>query len=124
MTYTSWEPRHRCTTIQPGKLDLFVLTLVDGKRAALDPIIDYDAALARARAFHRDHPCQIKVLPLTGAEARNMLGITVPDDPQPTDAADLRLIRDTLTDVLRNTSDPDARADALALLTEIGVVTP
>lgn len=124
MTYTSWERRHRVTSVEPGKLNLFVLTLVDGKRAALDPIIDYDAALAKARAFYRDRPCQIKVLPLTGAEARNMLGITVPDDLQPTDAADLRLIRDTLTDVLRNTGDPDARADALALLTEIGVVTP
>ncbi|OWK29240.1 hypothetical protein [Sphingomonas dokdonensis] len=122
MTYASWEPRHRCTTIQPGKIDLFVVTLVDGRRAALDPITDYDAALARARAFHRDHPCQVKVLPLTGTEARVMLGITVPDHPQPMDAADLRLVRDTLTDVVRNTGDHDARADALALLTDMGVV--
>ncbi len=124
MTYMSWEPRHRCTTVAPGKLDLFVVTLVDGARAALDPITDYDAALARARAFHSDHPCQIKVLPLTGAEASNMLGIAVPDHPQPIDAADLRLIRDTLTDVLSNTGDRDARSDALALLTVLGVVTP
>lgn len=123
MTYASWEPRHRCTTVTPGRLDLFVVTLVNGRRAALDPITDYDDALARARAFHRDRPCHIKVLPLTGAEARNLLGITVPDHPQPIDAADLRLIRHTLTDVLRNTGDHDARSDALALLTVLGVVT-
>ncbi len=123
MTYASWEPRHRCTTVAPGRLDLFVVTLVDGSRAALDPITDYDAALARARAFHSDRPCQIKVLPLTGSEARAMLGIAMPDHPQPIDAADLWLIRDTLTDVLRNTGDHDARADALALLTVLGVVT-
>lgn len=122
MTYASWKPRHRCTTVAPGKLDLFVLTLVDGARAALDPVTDYDAALARARAFHRDHQCQVKVLPLTGAEARNLLGITAPERPQPMDAADLGLLRDTLTDVVRNSGDGDARADALALLTDMGVV--
>lgn len=124
MTYASWEPRHRLTTVAPGKLDLFVLTLVDGARAALDAITDYDAALARARGFHRDHPCQVKVLPVTGAEARNLLGITVPERPQPMDAADLRLIRDTLLTVARDGSDPDARADAIDLLTTMGVVTP
>lgn len=124
MTYMIWEPHHRCTTIQPGKLDLFVLTLVDGRRAAVDPITDYDPALARARAFHRDHPCQIKVLPLAGAEARNLLGITVPERPQPMDDSDLRLIRDTLLTIARDGSDPDARADVIDLLTTVGVVTP
>lgn len=33
MTYVSWEPRYRVTTVHPGKLDLFVVTLIDGKRA-------------------------------------------------------------------------------------------
>lgn len=33
MTYASWEPRYRVTTVHPGKLDLFVVTLIDGKRA-------------------------------------------------------------------------------------------
>lgn len=124
MTYTGWEPRHRCTTVAPGKLDLFVLTLVDGARAALDPITDYDAALARAHSFHRERPCQIKVLPVTGPELRNLLAIALPDHPQPMDAAALRLIRDTLLTVARDGSDPDARGDAIDLLTTLGVVTP
>lgn len=124
MTYASWEPRHRVTTVAPGKLDLFVLTLVDGARGALDPVTDYDAALARARDFQRDHKCQVKVLPLTGAEARNLLGITAPERPQPMDATDVSLIRDTLLTVARDGSDPEARADAIDLLTTMGVVTP
>jgi hypothetical protein len=111
------------TAVAPGKLDLFVLTLVDGKRAAIDPIMDYDAALARARAFHRDHPCQIKVLPVTGTELFNMLGITRPQRPQPMDADLYRLMVDRLKEVVRDSADPDARADALALLTTMGVVT-
>lgn len=122
MTYPSWEPRHRVTTVQPGKLDLFALTLVDGARAALDPITDYDAALARARAFHRDRPCQIKVLPVTGPELRNLLGIALPARPQPVDAAVRQEMVDTLRRVLRDGSDADARADALGLLTELGEV--
>lgn len=123
MTYMSWEPRHRCMTIQPGKLDLFVVTLVDGRRVALDPITDYDAALARARAFHSDHRCQIKVLPMTGDELFNLLGIKRPESPQPFDAELHRTTVDRLWQIVRDSPDHEARADALALLTDMGVVT-
>lgn len=123
MTYASWEPRHRVTTVQPGKLDLFVLTLVDGRRTTIDSVVDYDEALARARTFHRDHPCQIKVLPVTGPELRNLLGITIPDRPQPMDAEVRQFMVDTLMRVVSESGDADARADALALLTDMGLVT-
>lgn len=123
MTYPSWQPRHRLTTVPPGKLDLFVLTLVDGVRAAVDPVTEYDAALVRAQTFHRNTPCQIKVLPVTGPELRNLLGIATPDRPQPVDAAVCQLAVDTLIRVVSESSDPDARADALAMLTAMGVVT-
>lgn len=123
MTYASWEPRHRVTTVQPGKLDLFVLTLVNGGRAAVDPVTEYDAALARARSFHCDRPCQVKVLPVTGPELRNLLGIALPERPQPVDAAVRQLMVDTLKTVVSESGDADARADALALLTDMGVVT-
>lgn len=122
MTYASWEPRHRVTTIGPGKLDLFVLTLIDGKRATIDPITDYDAALAKAETFLRDHRCQIKVLPMTGSEARNLLGISLPARPEPMDAALRQQFVATLTQIARESSDGDARRDALDLLTEMGVL--
>lgn len=122
MSYASWEPRHRLTAIAPGKLDVFVLTLVNGKRAHIDAICNYDAAVARARAFHRDNPCQVKVLPLTGGELRNLLGAPVPSKPQPIDDATRQLIISTVTDVAANSSDTDARRDALALLREMGVL--
>lgn len=122
MTYPSWEPRHRLTMIAPGKLDVFVLTLVNGKRAHIDAVCDYDVAVDRARAFHRDNPCQVKVLPLTGGELRNLLGTPVPNKPQPIDDATHQLIVSTITDVAANSSGTDARRDALALLREMGVL--
>ena len=122
MTYASWEPRHRCTTVPPGKLDLFVLTLVDGRRAHIDSITDYEAALARARAFHRQHPCQIKVLPMTGPELCNYVGLSLPEHPQPVDAAIQQEMIKTLVRVARESNDTDARSDALDQLTELGKV--
>lgn len=124
MTYAAWGPRHRVTTVAPGKLDLFVLTLVDGRRATIDSVMEYDAALVRAHAFLREHPCQIKVLPMTGPEMFNMLGIQRPECPQPIDAELFRATVERLKQIMRDSNDPDARADALALLTDMGVVRP
>ncbi len=123
MTYAAWEPRYRVTTISPGKLDLFVVTFIDGKRATLEPIMEYDAALARAHTFHRDRKCQVKVLPMTGTEVLNMLGISRPDHPEPMEDALRQKMIDTLTQIVRESSDPDARTDALDLLADMGVMT-
>ena len=123
MTYASWQPRYQVTTIEPGKLDLLVVTLIDGKRAALCSVLDYDAALAKARAFAAEHQCQIKVLPLTGPEARHFLDLK-PDDP-PTDIDPVlraEMVERLLT-VARESNDPDARRDAHDLLTEWGVIS-
>ncbi len=122
MTYASWEPRYRCTTMAPGKLDLFVLTLVDGRRGHIDPVTDYEAALERARGFHGQHPCQIKVLPMTGPELCNYLGLSLPEHPQPVDAAIQQEMINTLLRVARESNDADARADALDQLIELGKV--
>lgn len=122
MTYAAWGPRHRCTTIAPGKLDLFVVTLVEGKLGALDTVMDYEAALERAREFHRDNPCQIKVLPMSGEELRNYLGIELPKTQRPMTEAEREMVHGKLTGILRDSNDADTRADALDLLSELGMV--
>lgn len=124
MTYATWESRYRVTTVAPGKLDLFVVTFIDGRRAGIDPITGYDAALAKADAFLREHRCQIKVLPMTGPEVRNLLGISLPEHPEPMDAAVRQQIVGTLTQIARESSDADARADAFDLLSDMGVLRP
>ena len=120
MTYAGWEPRHRVTTIAPGKLDLFVATYIDGKRASIQPITEYEDALAKARAFLLDHKCQIKVLPLSGLECRNLLGIAPAQSPEPISPVVHQEIVETLERVIRESSDGDARADALDLLKTTG----
>jgi hypothetical protein len=120
MTYSGWEPRHRVTTISPGKLDLFVVTLVEGKRVCIDTVMDYEVALARAQAFHSNHPCQIKVLPLTGGETCNMLGIRRPDHPEPMNTEIRKLLIDRLTHIVRESNDSDARRDGFDLLIDMG----
>lgn len=123
MTYTSWEPRHRVTTVRPGKLDLFVVTLIEGRRAHIDAITDYERALARAESFRKLHPCQIKVLPMAGGEARNFLGIHLPEQAEPINVAEREMMVATLKDIARNSADPDARTDAFDLLTTMGIVS-
>ena len=120
MTYTGWERRHRVTTITPGKLDLFVVTFVEGKRAHVDNVYEYEIALDRARAFHRDNPCQIKVVPLTGTEFCNMFGIKPAASPEPLDQATRALLVGRLTEVACKSADADARTDAVALLKQMG----
>lgn len=123
MTYGSWEPRYRVTTVAPGKLDLFVVTLIDGRRAAVGPVTDYEAAVAKAQTFLRQHQCQIKVLPMSGTEVFNLLGITLPDRAEPIDPAVRQQIIATLLQVARESNDPDARGDALKLLATLGELT-
>ena len=123
MTYASWEPRHRVTTIEPGKLDLLVVTLIDGKRAALCSVLDYEAAVAKARAFAAEHQCQIKVLPLTGLEARHFLNLTLDDPPSELDPVLRAEMVKRLLTIARDSPDSDARRDAHDLLTEWGVIS-
>lgn len=123
MSYAEWEPRYRVTTIAPGKIDLFAITYVDGKQAAVHPIMDYDEALAKARAFHRDNPrCQIKVLPVDGKEACNLLGIERAKTLQPIDPALRQQMIDRLMQIVGDSNDSDARRDALDLLKAWGVM--
>jgi len=121
MTYATWEPRFRVTTVQPGALDLFVATFLDGQRAALQPISEYDDALSKARAFHRDHACQIKVLPLTGPEARNFLGIEPAEKPEPIEPSERQRMVDMLMRIARDSND-DARGEAFDLLKDMGAI--
>lgn len=122
MTYASWWPRHRVTTVEPGKLDVLVLTLVDGRRAAIDAVTDYEAAVARARAFVVDHRCQIKVLPLAPPEVFNMLGIR-PDERPADDPAMRAQVVDRLMHIARESNDTDTRRDAFDALADMGVLT-
>lgn len=122
MTYASWEPSPRVTTTTPGRLDIFVVTLVDGKLAKFDPISEYEAALERAQAFIKGHRVPIKVLCMSGPEFTNFAGIKPAERPEPIDFAERKALADMVLQIATDSSDPDARREAFALLKRMGVV--
>jgi hypothetical protein len=135
MTYISpfslWGPRgNQVAVLPPSYGDLFVLTTVLGRRVFLDPISHYDAAVRRAhdladRLVHPE-PVVIKVLSITNLEACKVQGIdpaTLFADQTPEQEAEVRQqIVTSMTQLLRTSSDPRVRADALKLLTDLGAI--
>lgn len=121
---------HRVATMAPSPDDLFVVTLMFGKRVLVDPIDQYDRAVRVAEAFARrivhDRPVTIKVLPMSFAElvahtgtTREELAMTLtPEDRE----ADRRLIIDGCWRALRESNDPKVRAEASEILTGMGVM--
>lgn len=129
MTNVYWAPGGgRVATIAPGPDDLFVVTTIGGRRALFQPIFEYDQALAVAQAFVKAQapvPVTVKVLCVTAAEAKAMGFVpAVPEAPTPEEAAEAREVAvSTLWNVVRNCNEAKPRADALALLKQLGELT-
>lgn len=116
----------RVVALAPGPDDLFVVTTVAGQVAMMHPIGLYNHALklAQAAAVRMvPMPVTIKVLCVTLREAQ-ALGFAPDDllvDQTPEDEAEWRqMMVTTLHDVLRHCNEPAPRADALALLNQLG----
>lgn len=122
-----WTPGGgRVATMAPGPDDLFVVTTVSGRRALMHPVGLYDLALKQAQAAAirmAPVPVTIKVLCVTLREAQ-AFGFA-PDDlfegQTPQEESEWRrLMVASLYDVLRNCNEAKPRADALALLKQLG----
>lgn len=120
---------HRVATMPPSPGDLFVVTLMFGKRVLVDPIDQYDRAVRVAEAFARrivhPRPVTIKVLPMSFPELVAQTGTTreeiaktlTPKDRE----ADRQLIIDACWRALRESNDPAVRTEASEILTGMGV---
>lgn len=109
--------------LRPSHLDVVVVTTLAGKVAALDGVPDYDAAIQRAlKLAERNRGAPVKVLPMTMGEALTFCGISVHDflsdytDEQWREHC-IRVCTPGLTD-----PDPRVRADARAVLTDLGAM--
>ncbi len=122
MTYPAWMTRNRVKTIVPGKFDLVTLTLVDGRRANIRPITEYDAAVAAARVMLETHQCDIMVLPLSASAIGGMLSLGPPQAGEPGDAAERQETINLLINILVESGDSDARRDAYRQLDRIEVI--
>ncbi len=115
--------------LPPSRDDLFVLVTIEGQAALNWPVTDFKKAVRIAEAFARRirpaRPVTIKVFCLSFAEAQAM-GFA-PDDlfanQTPEEEAEIRqLCIENCIAALRESPDATVRADALKLLTEMGVM--
>ena len=122
--YRSWRPRFRAMCPEPGPQDLFLVILVNGQRASIQSVEDYDRWRWAAEQLAEQQQCQVKVLPMTGDEMMNFYGIS-PQPPQPIANLDREFreqaVRNCL-DVLRECGSQKDRAQALDLLTKMGAL--
>ncbi len=125
--YASWRPIYRAMCPDPGPRDLFAVILIDGKRAGLQNIGDFDEyeklSLAAARLAEQ-HKCQVKVLPMNGGELLNFFGIQ-PAAPQPIENMDpafrAQAVQNCM-DTIRECQDSRQRQEAMDLLRTLGVM--
>ena len=99
----------------------------EGAVAALWPVNQYDQALRTAetltRAQHRERPYVVKVIPLTAREAQtlDLLPEGLFADMTPQQRAHMQQANyDNCIAILQTSTDPMARADAKALLGNMG----
>lgn len=122
--YASWRPRYRAMCPEPGPQDLFLVILIDGRRVAIQHAADHAKWRGAAERLAESQQCQVKVLPMTGTELMNYLGIK-PNAPQPIEtlAPDFRqqAVRNCV-DVLRECGGQEDREQALDLLGHLGVL--
>jgi hypothetical protein len=126
-----WTPTgNRVAALAPGPGDLFVVTTIGGKRVLVEPIDQYERAIRIAESFARQmaqaRPFSIKVLCMSFPELLAHMGTTreecaklvTPEEAE----SDRRLAISTCMDVLRTSNDAQVRADALDVLTSMGVL--
>ena len=122
--YRSWRPRFRAMCPEPGPQDLFLLVLIDGRRVTIQHAADYAQWRVAAERLAESQQCQVKVLPTTGGELMNFLGIRRAH-PQPVEGLDPAFREQAVKncmDVLRECGGQADREDALKLLGQLGAL--
>lgn len=122
--FRSWRDVHRAMCPEPGPRDLFLVILINGKRVAIQQADEYDKWRAAAERLAAQEHCDVKVLPMSGTELMNFLGVE-PEQPQLIANLDPAFRDQAVTnfmDVLRGSSGERDRADALDMLGHLGVL--
>jgi hypothetical protein len=122
--YRSWRPRYRAMCPEPGPEDLFVVILIDGRRAAIHHAADHAQWRVAAERLAESQQCQVKVLPMSGRELMNFLGIA-PSPPQGIENMDEAFREQAVRnckDVLRECGSSEDREQALTLLNHLGAL--
>lgn len=122
--FRSWRAINRAMCPEPGPRDLFLVILINGKRVGIQHGQDYQKWRVAAERLAAQEQCNVKVLPMSGGEMMNFLGLQ-PRAPHP--LADLdpafreQAVKNCM-DVLRECNEERDRADALDMLNHLGVL--
>ena len=122
--YRSWRSVFRAMCPEPGPRDLFLVIVINGKRVAVQHADEYERWRVAAERLAAQEGCNVKVLPMSGSELMNFLGVE-PEASQPIanlDAAFREQAVKNCMDVLRTGSGDRDRAEALDMLGHLGVL--
>jgi hypothetical protein len=118
--------RNMVCAIEPMERDSWVETLIGGKRIAMQPIAQYEAAVKWAVSMADQFDPPIHIVPidandlavLRGESLERGLAALTPDERHEL----RREIVTTAALAMRDCPDPDVRTDAYAVLGKMGVV--
>lgn len=122
MTDASWTDNNRVVSAHPGPRDSFVITLVDGKRASVEPVDAYEQALNRATMLARQIRRPVKLLPMQAAELIGLMGLKAGDmtTPSADDAEARQLVVNTCREAILESNDAFVRREAHCVLAGMG----
>lgn len=125
---SAWENPHRTVTAEPLQTDHVVVTLVDGRRASVQPAHHYERVRDAAQNVAKETGCRVKVLPMTIIELMNFMGVDAAAfAANLTEAEEAGLRRATVTackEALREADDASVRKEAYDLLVGMGELRP
>ena len=100
------------------------VTFIDGRRAAIHPVSDYETVRAHAQTFAQEAKRSVKVLPMSITELMGFMGLTDADLTaslsDADEAKDRALIVTTCHEILRHCEDAGVRKEAYDLLIRMG----
>lgn len=122
--FRSWRAPFRAMCPEPGPRDLFLVILIDGRRVAIHHADEYERWRVAAERLAAQEGVNVKVLPMSGSELMNFLGIEVePSQPIANlDPAFRAQAVKNFMDVLRGDSGERGRAEALDMLGHLGAL--
>lgn len=125
---SAWENPHRIVTAEPLQTDHVVVTLIDGRRASVQPAHQYERVRDAAQNVAKETGCRVKVLPMIITELMNFMGVDAAAFAASlTDEEEAGLRQATVTackEALREANDAAVRKEAYDLLVRVGELRP
>ena len=111
------------SVLGPGPEDLFVVTMVDGKRYAIQPVSEYSSALDIAEKLAEQISSPVKLMALSLNEVLAFTGVSLVDLAAGLTTEDDERAITACREVLRECNDRGLRAQAEEVLVSMGAIS-